>query len=236
LSAQTPRGDGNGGWPEAILFDLDGTLIDSAPDIAAAANALLAEHSLGPLTVPQVRAMVGNGVAKLVERAYAACGAPLAAEALDARYARMMEIYADHLTTLTTLMPGAAEAVAAWHGSGAKIAVVTNKPEGFSRAILVHFGFAPCIDLIVGGDTGPARKPAPDMLLHALAQLGVEPNHALMVGDGPADIDAARAANVRSIAVSGGYTAVPAEALGADMHIETLAGLAFAVARLRETA
>lgn len=223
-------------WPEAILFDLDGTLIDSAPDIAAAANELLAEDRLGPLTVAQVREMVGNGIRKLAERAYVACGEPLGGAALDARHSRMMEIYADHLTTLTTLMPVAAETVSALHQRGTKIGVVTNKPEAFSRAILAHFGLAPYVDLIVGGDTGPARKPAPDMLLHALAQFGVEPGGALMVGDGPADIDAARAAHVRSIAVSGGYTSVPVEALGADLHIESLADLLAAIARLRETA
>jgi phosphoglycolate phosphatase len=225
----------NGGWPEAILFDLDGTLIDSAPDIAAAANELLAEDGLGPLTVTQVRAMVGNGIRTLVERAYAACGEPLAGGARDARHARMMDIYAHHLTNLTTLMPGAADALAAWHGAGAKIAVVTNKPEAFSRLILAHFGLTPFIDLVVGGDTGPARKPSPDMLLHALTQFGVEPSGALMIGDGPADIDAARAANVRSVAVSGGYMAVSVEALGADLHIEGLSGLTAAIARLRET-
>lgn len=236
MSGISLRAGANGGWPEAILFDLDGTLIDSAPDIAAAANEVLAEDKLGPLAVAQVRAMVGNGIRKLVERAYAACGEPLNVEALDARHARMMEIYASHLTNFTTLMPGAAEALEAWHGAGVKIAVITNKPEAFSRAILAYFGLAPFIDLVVGGDTGPSRKPAPDMLLHALTQFRVGASGALMIGDGPADIDAARAANVRSLAVSGGYTAVPAEALGADMHIGTLSDLNFAVARLRGTA
>jgi phosphoglycolate phosphatase len=226
----------SGGWPQAILFDLDGTLIDSAADIAAAANELLSGDGLGPLPVEQVRAMVGNGVRKLVERAYAACGAPLAGDAVDARHAGMMDIYALHLTNQTTLMPGAMETLAALHGAGAKLAVVTNKPEAFSRAILAHFGLAPFIDLVVGGDTGPARKPAPDMLLHALAQFQLEPGGALMVGDGPADIEAARGARVRSVAVSGGYTEVPAEALGADLHIESLGGLPAAIARLRETA
>jgi phosphoglycolate phosphatase len=226
----------NTAWPKAVLFDLDGTLIDSAPDIAAAANELLARDGLGPLSVAEVRAMVGNGVRKLVERAYAACAAPLAEAALEERYAGMMEIYAGHLTNLTTLMPGAAEALAALHGGGAKIAVVTNKPEAFSWAILVHYGLAPFVDGVVGGDTGPARKPAPDMLLHALAQFGLAPGDALMVGDGPADIDAARAAAVRSVAVFGGYTSVAYDALGADISIESLADLPAAIARLRERA
>jgi phosphoglycolate phosphatase len=226
----------NAGWPKAVLFDLDGTLVDSAPDIAAAVNELLAGDGLGPLSVAEVRVMVGNGVRKLVERAFAACGTPLAEAALDERYAAMMDVYAGHLTNLTTLMPGAAGALSALHEAGAKIAVVTNKPEAFSWAILVHYDLAPFIDVVVGGDTGPARKPAPDMLLHALAQFAFAPGDALMVGDGPADIDAARAAAVRSVAVFGGYTSVAYDALGADIPIDSLDELPAAVERLREMA
>jgi phosphoglycolate phosphatase len=224
----------NADWPKAVLFDLDGTLIDSAPDIAAAANEVLAGDRLGPLSVAEIRAMVGHGVRKLVERAYAACAAPLTEAALDERQAGMMDIYAGHLTNLTTPMPGAEGALSALHGAGAKIAVVTNKPEAFSWAILVHYGLAPFVDIVVGGDTGPARKPAPDMLLHALAQLDAQPGDALMVGDGPADIDAAHAAAIRSVAVFGGYTSVPFDALGADIHIDSLAELPGAIVRLRE--
>jgi phosphoglycolate phosphatase len=220
-------------WPRAVLFDLDGTLIDSAADIAAAANALLALDGLGPLDVAEVRAMVGNGVRKLVERAYAACGKPVEGAMLDARHAKMMDIYRHHLTNHTTLMPGAREAVQACRGYGARIAVITNKPEGFSREILAHFGLTPSIDLIVGGDTGPARKPAPDMLLYALAQLGVAPGDALMVGDGSADIEAARAAGVPSVAVEGGYSNVPASELGAARAIASLAELPGAIAALK---
>ena len=235
MSTSALRPDTGCGWPEAVLFDLDGTLIDSVSDIAAAANELLAEDGLGPLMVAQVRGIVGEGVRKLVERAYAACGKPLTAGALDARHARMMQIYAQHLTNRTTLMPCAAEALSALRKAPAKIAVVTNKPQAFSRIVLAHFGLAPLVDLIVGGDTGPARKPAPDMLLYALAQFGVARSRGLMVGDGPADIDAARAAGIRSVAVSGGYTPVPVEALGADLHIAGLAELPAAIERLRET-
>lgn len=226
----------NDAWPKAVLFDLDGTLVDSAPDIAAAANELLARDGLGPLSVTEVRTMVGHGVRKLVERAYAACGAPVTDTALEQRHAGMMDIYAGHLTNLTTLMPGAMDALSALNGAGAKVAVVTNKPEAFSWAILVHYGLAPFADIVVGGDTGPARKPAPDMLLHALAQFRLEPGDALMVGDGPADIDAARAADIRSVAVFGGYTNVAYDALEADIHIGSLNELTAAIARLRETA
>ncbi|KGF69716.1 phosphoglycolate phosphatase [Hoeflea sp. BAL378] len=216
-------------WPRAILFDLDGTLIDSAPDLCASVNDLLAQDALPPLSPDAVRGMIGHGVRKLVERAYAFSGRPVAGEALDDATDRMMEIYGGQLTRHTTLMPGAMEMVVAYHMAGVKIGVVTNKPEAFTREILGHFGLLALVDVVVGGDTGPLRKPAPDMLEHALLQVGVSPLHALMVGDSPADTDAARAAGVASVAVRGGYTTVPADALGADRVISTLMELPAAI-------
>ena len=228
-------------WPRAILFDLDGTLIDSAPDLCASVNDLLAQDSLPPLSREAVRGMIGHGVRKLVERAYAfsgrtlptIIGTPMQGETLDGATDRMMEIYGRQLTRHTTLMPGAMEMVVAYHMAGVKIGVVTNKPEAFTREILGHFGLLALVDVVVGGDTGPLRKPAPDMLEHALLQVGVSPLHALMVGDSPADTDAARAAGVASIAVGGGYTTVPADALGADRVISTLMELPAAIEAFR---
>lgn len=222
------------GWPQAILFDLDGTLIDSAPDIASAVNVLLGEDGLPPLTVDAVRGMIGNGVKKLVERAYAASGKPVEGEALDQAHERMMGVYGKYLTVETVLLEGAMEMVSAYKGAGVKIGVVTNKPEGFTREILAHFGFDAHVDVVVGGDTGPTRKPAPDMLEHALAQIGIGAGRALMVGDSPADIGAAKAANMASIAVRGGYTNVPVEELGADKVISTLTELPGAIEALKE--
>lgn len=220
-------------WPEALLFDLDGTLIDSVPDITAATNELLAQDSLAPLSINVVRAMIGNGVKKLVERAYAAAQSPVEGEALDAANDRMMTIYGGHLTGQTTLMSGAMEVVAAYHQAGVRIAVVTNKPEGFTHELIKHFGFDTIVDVVVGGDTGPLRKPAPDMLEHALAVMGVTADRAIMVGDSPADIDSAKAAGVSSVAVRGGYTNVPVEELGADILIDCLKDLPQAIAALK---
>ena len=222
-------------WPQAILFDLDGTLIDSAPDIAAAVNELLSTDGLPSQSVDAVRGMIGNGVRKLVERAYGRSGKPVEGALLDETTERMMGIYGKHLTRHTTLFPGAKEVVLTYHTTGVKIGVVTNKPEAFTHEILAHFGLDACVDVVVGGDTGPARKPAPDMLEHALNEVGLTASCGLMVGDSPADIGAAKAARMASVAVRGGYTNVPADELGADLVISNLMELPAAIEALKET-
>ncbi len=224
------------GWPQAMLFDLDGTLIDSVADIATSVNILLAKESLPPLTVDEVRAMIGNGMAKLVERAFKARGIDLEGDRLTDMTARMMDIYKDHLTEETILLDGAEDMLRAYSVAGIRIAVVTNKPEAFSRRILDHFGLGAIVNCVVGGDTGPARKPAPDMLLHAVAEMDLHASRALMVGDSPADIGAAVAAGMVSVAVRGGYTTVPVEELGADVVIDRLRQLPAAIEKLKEPA
>lgn len=208
--------------PKAILFDLDGTLIDSAPDLALASNILLAEFGHSKLSVDQVRSMIGNGLAKLVERAFAAKGEKLDAATLKDRTDQMMVIYSRYLILETKLFSGAREILNFCKDNEILAGVVTNKPEIATRKILNYFGFTDLVNVVVGGDTGPKRKPSPDMLVFALQSLGVDVQDALMVGDSPADIDAANAANMRSIAVRGGYTDVPVEELGAGEVIDDL--------------
>lgn len=222
------------GWPQAILFDLDGTLIDSAPDIAAAVNELLSGDGLPAVSVDAVRGMIGNGVKKLVERAYASVGKQYEGDALNVATDRMMGIYGRHLTRHTVAMTGALDLISSYHKAGVKIGVVTNKPEAFTHEILKHFGIDEQVDVVVGGDTGPARKPAPDMLHHALAAMGLPASRALMVGDSPADIGAAKAAFMASVAVHGGYTTVPADELGADRVISSLLELPAAIEALKQ--
>lgn len=232
MSAASTGHYGSTAWPQAVLFDLDGTLIDSVPDLAAATNELLAGDGLGPLTVNAVRSMIGNGVKKLVERAYRAANKPLAGEALVEATNRMMAIYGRQLTRHTTLMTGAAETVSAFRRAGVKIGVVTNKSEAMTHELLDHFGLDDKVDVVVGGDTGPKRKPSPDMLDFAVVALGISAGQAVMVGDSPADIGAAKAAGMASVAVRGGYTDVAVEDLGADRVIADLNELAAAVATL----
>lgn len=209
-------------WPEAILFDLDGTLIDSAPDLAKATNLLLAEYEYPPLSIAQIRDMIGNGVAKLVERAFRASGEASDASTLKMRTDQMMAIYSQHLTDDSFLLAGAREALLFCQEKEIATGVVTNKPEAATRQILADFKIIDLIHVVVGGDTCLTRKPNPEMLIYAMKALGLDPQAGLMVGDSPADIGAANACAMRSIAVRGGYTMVPVEELGADTVINSL--------------
>ncbi|MER8804350.1 phosphoglycolate phosphatase [Mesorhizobium sp. M0998] len=222
--------------PKAILFDLDGTLVDSAPDIAAAVNELLAGHDLPPLRLDQVKAMIGGGIRKLVERAFAASGTPLLGSALDEANRVMAPIYRRHLTGRTGLMPGVREVLTHLHLSGIAMAVVTNKPQLAAREILLHFRLTEYLGAIVGGDAVTYLKPAPDALLLALDLLQVEPRDTLMVGDSSADVAAARAAGMAVILLRGGYSQIPVEELGADLVCDSLFDLSSAMQRLQDAA
>lgn len=221
------------GWPRAVLFDLDGTLIDSAPDIAAAVNELLALSGRGPLTVAAVTSMIGNGVEKLVERALNATGDPLSAEALEREQAAMLDIYARHLTGLTTLLPGVRETLDTLRQNGIRLGLATNKQQRFIEAVFDHFGLSSLFDVVIGGGPRIVKKPAPDMLIAAMQQLSATPADTVMVGDSTSDVQAAKAAGVRSVIVRGGYTSVPAEQLGADIVIDNMTGLTAALESLK---
>ncbi|MCB9993190.1 MAG: phosphoglycolate phosphatase [Hyphomicrobiaceae bacterium] len=222
----------NASWPKAVLFDLDGTLIDSVPDLAAAVNQVLEENGHSPLEVSEVRVMIGHGVGKLVERAFAARGVALDDGTLSPLVDRMMHFYMNDLTSRTTMLPGARTTLTAHCRGGVKTGVITNKPQRAAEGIIAHFGLDACIDLVLGGDSVPNKKPHPDLVTTALKRLDVDPADALVVGDSAADVGAARAAGVRVILVEGGYTAEHAGGLGADLTVVTLADLPEAVATL----
>ncbi len=221
-------------WPELVLFDLDGTLIDSAPDIAAATNELLKLYDHEPLSLNDVRSMIGNGVRKLVERAFLQAGTGLDHKSLSLRTDEMMEIYASNLTNMTVAMAGADSLLRDLKAENRKLAVVTNKPENFSRQIIAHFGWDNMLDAVVGGDTCLTRKPQPEMLLHVCNLSGILPANSIMVGDSPADITSAKNAGIPSIAVRGGYTNIAVEQLGADFVVENLMEVSGAIAKLRD--
>lgn len=220
-------------WPKAVLFDFDGTLIDSALDIHAATNMLLARDGLGPVSLPEVKAMIGEGTRKLVARAFEAAGKPLDAATLDEKYEQMVPLYAANLTKLTQLMPGTADALAQLHRDGVAMALVTNKPNFAIAEILTHFNLTDYFPVIVGGDSGVPHKPAPDMLFLALNKLGCEAADAVFVGDSPADARSAQAAGMKLVLIEGGYSREPLESLGADAVLHDMGELQAAFARLK---
>jgi phosphoglycolate phosphatase len=222
--------------PKAILFDLDGTLVDSAPDITAAVNELLATRGLPPLSLSDIKSMIGDGVRKLIERAFAASGTPFSATELDQAHETMKPIYLRHVTDLATLMPGVRETLAHFHMAGIAMGVVTNKPQLAARQVLLHFGLTEFFGVIVGGDAVSHQKPAPDGLLMALDRLHAKPGDALMVGDSIADAGAARAAGMSVALVRGGYTQVPLEEIGADLVCDSMLELPAALQELSTAA
>jgi phosphoglycolate phosphatase len=226
------RRNGKAAGSLAVLFDLDGTLIDSVADLATAVNSVLVAHGARPLGVADVRGMVGNGVAKLVQRAFEARGRPLDAAGQATATDAMMAAYRDGLTARTTLMAGTPAVLAQLRSMGAALAVVTNKPQEATEAILDHFGLSQAFGAVVGSRPGLASKPAPDMLFAALGAMGAAADTAVMVGDSETDVDAAKNAKLPSICVTFGYTRIPVPELGATATIDHFDEFPAALAKL----
>lgn len=186
---------------KAIIFDLDGTLIDSAPDIHAAVNKTLAETGDGALPLEDVRGFIGNGVHVLIERVIAARGLPAD------RHGELLEKFLGHYeadpATLTTLYPGVEDALEQFKDEGWAMGVCTNKPEGPSRDILKSFGIDHYFGSIVGGDTLEVNKPDPAMALAVKDQLGADA--AVYVGDSEIDAECAWKAKMRFALFTEGY-------------------------------
>lgn len=215
--------------PARLIFDLDGTLIDSAPDIHAASNAVLAERGLAPLNLAQVRSFVGLGVPHLVRcllRASAAdADGPLHAELVAAFSARY-----EVAVTLTALYPGVREALTALSAKGHPLGICTNKPLAPTRAVLAHFGILEMFGTVIGGDSLTVRKPHPAPLLACLEALGGDA--ALYIGDSEVDAETARAAGLRFALYTKGYRKAPVAALPHDAAFDDFALLPELVAGL----
>ncbi|MGB0749995.1 MAG: HAD family hydrolase [Magnetospiraceae bacterium] len=217
-----------------IIFDLDGTLLDSAEDLRGALNRMLAETGRLPIPASEIAFMVGDGALKLVERGLAAGGAPLPAPEVIADLTRQMLAYYDQIDGATTRpYPGVPETLAALAAAGYALAVCTNKPQAPAEALLAKTGLSRWLPIVIGGDTvidhqgNPLRKPDGRHVLAALKALGVAPEAAVMVGDSPNDMDAGRNAGLgQVIAVGYGYcgaTRVAPEDMGADHVVQTFA-------------
>jgi phosphoglycolate phosphatase len=189
---------------KAVTIDLDGTLLDTIPDLAAAANMMLAELGRPALDIEVIRTYVGKGIARLVERTLDADGAP--DPALMARALPLFErCYAQVNGRHTTLYPGVKEGLDALRAHGFPLACVTNKSARFTLPLLDNVGLAPYFTTVVSGDTLARKKPNPDPLLHAARVLEIAPRDMLMIGDSLNDTHAARAAGCPVFCVTYGY-------------------------------
>lgn len=206
--------------PRAVVFDLDGTLVDSVPDIQAALNWLMAREGRRELGRDEVAGMVGDGVPKLVERALLATGG-FPDAGLEPTVAVFASYYEAHAAALTQPFPGVVQALTDLRDAGCLLGVCTNKPQGATAEILEALDLAPFFVAVAGGDTVPgARKPDPRHLMHVLDGMSVAPAETVMVGDSHNDINVAKAAGVPTVAVTFGYAHGPVDELGADVLID----------------
>jgi phosphoglycolate phosphatase len=217
-----------------IVFDLDGTLADTMPDILSALNRVLAEEGLRAVSRDEGRVMVGGGARVLMEKALAVTAPhPLPEPTIDDYYARFLAYYDAEPALRSRPFPGVIETLAALRADGCRLGVCTNKPHCLTLEVLAGLGLAEFFgEAVLGGDALAVRKPDPRHLRAVIARAGAEDGASVMVGDSETDVAAARAAGVPVVAVSFGYSVLPAAELGADILIDRFDELGAALDRL----
>ena len=192
--------------PEMVLIDVDGTLVDSVPDLAYCVDQMMIQLGRAPYGESRVRDWVGNGVERLVRRALVGQldGEPDEAE-FERAYPIFLDLYADNTSKRSCLYPGVREGLDYLRQQGYKIGCVTNKAAQFTIPLLKALGIYGEFGIVVSGDTLPVKKPDPGPLLHAAEHFGVQPTAALMIGDSKSDVSAARAAGFQIVCMSYGY-------------------------------
>ena len=206
--------------PETIIFDLDGTLVDTAPDLTAALNAVMRTQGRPEVPLDDVRHMVGRGARYLIERAMEATGAPAAEPAMGDLVRRFIAHYDANIAVGSRPFERAKAVAERLAKRGHKLGVCTNKPEALSLKLMRELGLVGLFPAILGADSRPYRKPDPRHLFDTISELGGDPANAVLIGDSETDVKTARAANVPVIVVSFGYTEIPPHELGADAVID----------------
>jgi len=213
-----------------LIFDLDGTLVDSVPDLTGSLNEMLREHGYSPLTQAEVKPMVGDGVATLVARGFIARGGT--AEEAAAAMPRYIAHYEANATRTTRPYPGVADTLARLRGAGYRTAICTNKLQRASEVMVHELGLAPYFDAIAGGDRFAVRKPDPGHIYGLIEELGSARGRAVMIGDSENDAAAGRAAGLPVLVMRYGYARGGADNLGADRVLDHFAELPKALAEL----
>ena len=215
----------------AVVFDLDGTLVDSAADVQRALNRTLASEELPPLEVDLVRYMIGGGPRLLILRALAELRIKKSRYVVDKLTDLFHDEYLRQENTETRLYEGAEECLKQLRGAGTRIGICSNKPEDLCQKLIDDLGAAQYFDVILGSGSGLPRKPDPAPLLEVISRLESRPEATLYIGDSETDVKTARAAGVDVVLVSYGYTARPAADLGADKVYDSLADIVLPASR-----
>lgn len=210
---------------DGVVFDLDGTLVDTAPDIVAYLNEMLAELGRPGLDSDAVRPMIGDGVRSLMIRGLDASGGVPDDLDIDALFDSYLERYTEEPARQSRPYDGVIECLDALKSAGIKMGVCTNKPQRPTDRLLARLGLDRYFGAVIGSDTLPVKKPDPAHLLGVLERLNVNPARAALVGDSATDLKTARAVGIPCVLVSFGYTVAPAEDLGADHVIDHFADL-----------
>lgn len=219
-----------------VIFDLDGTLVDSAPDIAAALNHTLALEGRPPVNRADILPMIGRGSRYLISMGLSATGGGVDETRLDGLQSAFIAYYADHIADNSAPFPGVEETLDRFRDVGATLGVCTNKREILAERLLQATGLRSYFKSLIGADTIGIAKPDAAPLLAAIERAGGDAAHALMIGDSGPDVDAARNAGVPVIVVTFGYAHVPPQDLGGDLLVETFpAVFDAAVSLLRAT-
>lgn len=215
----------------ALIFDLDGTLADTAPDLLGATNAVLAARGRPRLDLEHLRHMVGFGASALILQAMEAGGAPITQEDLPPLIEIFLSYYRDHIADGTRLFPGVAQTLAALKAEGVRLGVLTNKPQELTDLLLPRLGLETAFAAVYGAGRKAYTKPDPRIFHDVVADCGGGP--AVMIGDSVTDLNTARAADAPCILMSYGFTPVPAAQLGADVVLDDFAQLPEALRQLK---
>ena len=215
-----------------LLFDLDGTLADTNPDLHAAMNHILGQHGLAPLPQDKVRHLIGGGAAMILQRGFAEHGITLSDTDMAAATEDFVLWYDQNIDHGTRIFDNVVPILDRARAQKIKMGVVTNKREGLAAKLLFRLNLQGYFDVLIGGDTLATRKPEPETVHTAMTKLGGTPQDTVMLGDSEADTGAARAAGVKCVCVSFGYRRVPLEELGADAIIDDYAELPETLDRL----
>lgn len=214
----------------SVVFDLDGTLVDTAKDLIRVLNEVTDADGVAKVDYESLKKLVGYGSRALIERAYADSALALTSERCDVVQKAFLQVYADSIAQRSTPYPGVMDVLCQLKRGGAALSVCTNKPGYLARPLLDELKMSAFFDRIIGSDDTPAKKPSAGHIFHAAGHRGTQP--IIMVGDGAPDVNAAKAASAASVIMSYGYSPVPADSLGADIVLRSFRQLPDAIPQL----